>query len=593
MLDGSALNEQSEGWHSRDAQAVMQALESDANRGLTSAQAGQRLARFGPNSLTAPSRRPPWLRFLLQFHNVLIYLMLAAACVTAWLEHWVDTGVLLAAVVVNACIGFIQEGKAEKNLDTIRQMLTLRATVVRDGERSDIAAELLVPGDVVVLASGDKVPADVRLISGKNPRVNESILTGESEVVEKSPAPVPLHAPLGDRSCMLFSGTLVASGQVLGVVVATGTKTELGRIGALLEQVEEVTTPLLRQMAQFSRWLALAIVIMAAATFAIGVMWRGHAPGDMFMMVVALAASAIPEGLPAIMTITLALGVSRMAARKAIIRQLPAVEALGAVTTICSDKTGTLTRNEMTVQRIVVASGVIEASGVGYAPEGSFHFAGSRIDAADHPDLGKIARIAVLCNDADLQRRGELWQITGDPTEGALVTLAAKAGVDAASERAAWPRLDAIPFESEHRLMATLHHGQGGIGFIAVKGAPERILELCDSQGENQRLDQDYWRRGATDLAARGLRVLALAHKRVDASQRHIGFADLDPRFTLLALVGIIDPPREEAMAAVAECTAAGIRVKMITGDHAETARAIGAQMGIGRGRPALTGPEI
>lgn len=593
MVNKSVQSKQCDGWHSRDTRTVVQALISDADLGLTSAEAKRRLARFGLNRLPPPSRRPAWLRFLLHFHNVLIYVMLAAATMTALLGHWVDTGVLLAAVVVNACIGFIQEGKAEKDLDAIRQMLTLQATAIRDGERINIAAEQLVPGDIVVLASGDKVPADLRLIGGKSPRVNEALLTGESDVVEKSPAPVPVDASLADRSCMLYSGTLVASGQAVGIVVETGTRTELGRIGALLEQIQEVTTPLLRQMAKFSRWLALAIVVLAAATFVIGILWRGHSPSDMFIMVVALAASAIPEGLPAIMTITLALGVSRMAARKAIIRHLPAVEALGAVSTICSDKTGTLTRNEMTVPRLVTAADVFEVGGVGYAPEGRFHIAGAAIDAGAYPVLRTVAQVAALCNEAELQQHGGIWQITGDPTEGALVALAMKAGVDAASERAACPRVDAIPFESEHRLMATLHHGHDGFGFIAVKGAPERILELCDSQGENMPLDPDYWRRGATDLAARGLRLLALAVKPVDASQRHVDFSDLDGRFTMLALAGIIDPPREEAVAAVAECAAAGIRVKMITGDHAETARAIGAQMGIGRDRPALTGPEI
>ncbi|HJV51398.1 MAG TPA: HAD-IC family P-type ATPase, partial [Noviherbaspirillum sp.] len=503
------------------------------------------------------------------------------------------TGVLLGAVLVNAGIGFVQEGKAEQALDAIRGMLGLRTCVVRAGERADLAVEQLVPGDIVLLSSGDRVPADLRLIRGKNPRINEAVLTGESDVVEKSAAPVAADAALGDRACMLHSGTLVASGQVAGVVVATGTETELGRIGTMLEQVQEVTTPLLRQMGQFSRWLALAIVLMCAATFAVGVLWRGQAPDAMFLMVVALAASAIPEGLPAIMTVTLAMGVQRMAARNAIIRHLPAVESLGSVTIICTDKTGTLTRNEMTVQRVVTAGGVFEVSGAGYAPAGALHAGGAAADPEAHPILAGLAHAALLCNDAELQQHDGHWQLQGDPTEGALLTLAHKIGIDPAAARAAWPRTDVIPFESEHRLMATLHHDHAGNGIIYVKGAPERVLEMCDRQEGDRALDADYWRRGAADCAARGLRVLALAAKAVDGGQREVHFSDLDTGFSLLALVGIIDPPREEASAAVAECAAAGIRVKMITGDHAETARAIGAQMGIGRDRPALTGAEI
>jgi len=581
-------------WHALDAGDIAERLHTGPH-GLTDEEAARRLARYGPNRLSAPPRKPAWLRFARQFHNVLIYVMLAAAAITILLGHLIDTAVLLFAVVVNACIGFIQEGKAEQAIEAIRNMLSPRAAVLRDGERVDIDAGLLVPGDVVILASGDKVPADLRLLAEKGARINEAILTGESEVVEKSSAPVAADAPLGDRSCMLYSGTLVASGQATGIVVATGAATEIGRIGALLEQVQEVTTPLLRQIAAFGRWLALAILLLAAATFVIGILWRGQPPGEMFMMVVALAASAIPEGLPAIMTITLALGVRRMAERHAIIRHLPAVETLGSVTVICSDKTGTLTRNEMTVQRVVTASRVFEVSGAGYAPEGAFHLSGMAVLAGDYPELPQIARAAVLCNDARLGRRDDVWKLHGDPTEGALLVLAVKAGLDPAAERGSLPRTDVIPFESEHRLMATLHHDHEGRGFIYVKGAPERILEMCDWQGmEAERaVDDGYWHRQVQACAADGLRILAIAVKRVDESQRSVHFSDLGGGFTLLALTGLIDPPREEAVEAVAACSAAGIRVKMITGDHADTARAIGAQLGIGRNGRVLTGDEI
>jgi magnesium-transporting ATPase (P-type) len=363
-----------------------------------------------------------------------------------------------------------------------------------------------------------------------------------------------------------------------------------------LAQVESVTTPLLRQMARFSHWLAGAIVTLAALTFVLGVVVRGHSAEDMFVMVVALAASAIPEGLPAILTITLAIGVQRMASRRAIVRHLPAVETLGSVTVVCSDKTGTLTKNEMTVQRVVTAERVFEVSGVGYAPEGGFHLAGATVAPEAYPLLAGIGRAALLCNDAVLRRQDDAWRMEGDPTEGALVALAVKTGLDQTADRAAMPRVDAIPFESEHRFMATLHHDHEGHSLIYVKGAPERILEMCNRQrttAGDTALDPDYWRRWATDTAARGLRLLAVAAKRVPRAKTELRFEDVEHELVLLGLVGIIDPPREEAIAAVAQCHSAGIRVKMITGDHVETARAIGARLAIGSDKPALTGAEI
>ncbi len=579
-------------WHSLASDEVVARLETDDRRGLSQPEAASRLARFGPNRLPPPARRPAWLRFLRQFNNVLIYVMLGAAVITAGLGHWVDTAVLLAAVFINAVIGFIQEGKAEQALDAIRRMLSLRAVVVRGGERMELPAESLVVGDLVVLASGDKVPADLRLVTEKALRVNESILTGESEVVEKALAPVTAGAALGDRRCMLYSGTLVSSGLASGVVVATGSGTELGRIGAMLKQVQEATTPLLRQIDTFGRWLATVIVLLAGLTFIIGVVVRGEPASEMFMMAVALAASAIPEGLPAIMTITLALGVQRMAQRNAIIRHLPAVEALGSVTVICSDKTGTLTRNEMTVQQVVTGERVYTVSGIGYAPDGAIHLDDVPV-SADEPELLHAVRALVLCNDAQLYHREGGWVVEGDPTEGALLALAYKAGLDPRAERYALPRTDVIPFESQHRLMATLHHDHEGHGFIYVKGSPERIMDMCDWQGEGQAIDRDYWDLRATEAAARGLRILAIAVKNTDAAQREVRFSHLRGGFTLMGMVGIIDPPRDEAIEAVAQCAAAGIRVKMITGDHVDTARAIGARMGIGVDKPALSGPEI
>ncbi|MGJ0517133.1 MAG: cation-transporting P-type ATPase [Methylomicrobium sp.] len=585
-------------WHTLETDDAVERLNSDRHHGLSSQEARTRLKQYGRNRLPPPRKRSALVRFLLQFHNILIYVMLAAAATTAMLGDWVDTGVLLAAVFVNAVIGFIQEGKAEQAMDTIRGMLSLHSTVIRDAKRAEIEAENLAPGDIVALASGDKVPADLRLVAGKGLRVNEAILTGESEAVEKSTSPVQHDAPLGERYCMLYSGTLVTSGQATGIVIATGVRTELGQISAMLQRVQSTATPLLRQIDGFGRWLALAIVLLSIATFVIGVLWHGHPPAEMFMMAVALAASAIPEGLPAIMTITLALGMRRMAKRNAIIRHLPAVETLGSVTVICSDKTGTLTRNEMTVQKLATAEHVFDISGVGYEPDGGIYLKDTAVMADDYPELAETARAAMLCNDAQLHRLAdESWQLIGEPTEGALLAFAIKVGRDPAWERETRPRTDAIPFESEHRLMATLHHDHKGSGFIYVKGAPERILAMCDRQGglrqSDTQLDPDYWHRCAKEFAASGLRVLAIAGKLVEDSKLEVSFADLDGGFALLALVGIIDPPRDEAIAAVRTCAGAGIRVKMITGDHVDTAQAIGARLGIGLDKPALTGAEI
>ncbi len=580
--------------HSLAASVVAAGLGVDPSRGLSADEAARRLVAHGPNRLTPPKRRGPLLRLLLQFHNILIYVLLGAAGVTAALGHWVDTGVIVGVVVINAVIGFVQEGKAEKSLDAIRKMLSLHAMVLHDGRRHEIEATELVPGDIVLLASGDKVPADLRLIEVRNLRIEEAALTGESEPVEKSSAHVPEDAPIGDRIGMAYSGTLVVFGQGRGVVVATGDATEIGRIGCMLAEVESVDTPLLKQMAQFGRWLTAGILALAAATIAFGMLVHGQPAGEMFLAAVGLAVAAIPEGLPAIMTITLAIGVRRMAGRNAIIRRLPAVETLGAVTTICSDKTGTLTKNEMTVQRLATADRLIEVSGIGYAPHGGFTADGREFDAAE---LADIARTALLCNDAMLREADGEWKLEGDPTEGALLTLALKAGLDPRFEAEALPRVDAIPFESEHRFMATLHHDHAGHAVAFVKGAPERLIGMCAQQrsgGKDRPADAALWQARIDALAEEGYRVLALATTPMAPGKHELAFTDVESGLTLLALAGIMDPPREEAMRAVAACHSAGIRVKMITGDHAVTAAAIARAMGLRvAGERALTGAEI
>jgi magnesium-transporting ATPase (P-type) len=580
-------------WHRLTAGEALAAAES-GNTGLATADAVRRLAVHGPNRLTPPKKRGPLARFLLQFHNVLIYVLLGAAAVTALLGHWVDMSVILGVVVINALIGFIQEGKAEKSLDAIRGMLSLHAVVLRDGRRQEIEAADLVPGDVVLLASGDKVPADLRLVETRSLRIEEAALTGESEPVEKSPEAVAEEAPIGDRTSMAYSGTMVVFGQGRGVVVATGDATEIGRIGRLLAEVESVETPLLRQMASFGRWLTAGILALAGFTLAFGMLVHGQPAGEMFLAAVGLAVAAIPEGLPAIMTITLAIGVQRMARRNAIIRRMPAVETLGAVTTICSDKTGTLTRNEMTVQRLATAEREVEVSGVGYVPHGGFTADGPELDVVE---LADIARAALLCNDAVLREVDGEWKLEGDPTEGALLALAMKAGLDARFEAEALPRVDIIPFESEHRFMATLHHDHAGHAFAFVKGAPERVIAMCAQQragGEDRPIDPAFWHARIEALAAAGFRVLALAMAPMAQGKRELAFADVEGGLTLLALAGIMDPPRDEAIRAVAACHSAGIRVKMITGDHAVTAAAIARAMGLTvSGGRALTGAEV
>lgn len=583
-------------WHAAELEETLTTQQVTA-AGLSAAEASRRLAEYGPNRLTPPKKRGPLVRFLLQFHNVLIYVLLGAAGVTAALGHGVDTAVILGVVFINALIGFLQEGKAEKSLDAIRNMLSLHAMVMREGRRIEIAAEELVPGDLVLLASGDKVPADLRLIEMRSLRIEEAALTGESEPVEKSPDAVAEDAPIGDRACMAYSGTLVVFGQGKGVVVATGDATEIGRIGRMLAEVVSVETPLFKKMAVFGRWLTVGVLALAVLTVAFGMLVHGQSAGEMFLAAVGLAVAAIPEGLPAIMTITLAIGVQRMAGRNAIIRRMPAVETLGAVTIICSDKTGTLTKNEMTVQRLATVDRLIDVAGVGYAPQGGFSTEGRDLDPAD---LADIVRVALLCNDAILRESSEQsgeWKLEGDPTEGALLTLAFKAGLDPHFEAEALPRIDVIPFESEHRFMATLHHDHAGHVLAFVKGAPERIIGMCSMQrtgGQDKPIDTTFWHARIEALATEGFRVLALAAKPMQAGKRELTFADVEDGLSLLALAGIMDPPREEAIRAVAACHAAGIRVKMITGDHAVTASAIARAMGLASGNSkALTGADI
>ena len=582
-------------WHALGGDVALEALHA-RHGGLDSTEAAARLASFGPNRLPRSAGRSPLVRFLLQFNDVLIYVLLAAAVLSAALAHWVDAAVVVAVTVVNAIIGFLQEGRAERALEAISGMVEPRATVLRDGHRATIQADSVVPGDVVLLEAGTRVPADIRLLRARGLRIDEAALTGESVPADKTPAPTDVHAPLGDRQAMAFSGTFVTGGQGFGVVVATGARTELGRIGTLLGAVRSLQTPLIRQMDRFAQQLTIGILVLSGLVLLLARFGRGYDLGDAFMVVVGLTVSAIPEGLPAIMTITLAIGVQRMAARHAIIRRLPAAETLGSVSVICSDKTGTLTRNEMAARSVVNGAGEYEVTGAGRTPDGGFRMSGADIDASRDPVLIELTRAGLLCNDAELRQIDGDWRPDGDPMEVALVTLAMKAGMDPALVRKQLPRSDEIPFDAQHRFMATLHHSHDGAAFILVKGAPERILAMCASErglAGDQPLRRELWHREADALAQRGERVLGFAVKPVPSDKRDLDFSDLDQDATLLGFVGFLDPPREEAVAAVANCRNAGIRVIMITGDHAATAREIARQLGLADDPKVLTGHDL
>jgi magnesium-transporting ATPase (P-type) len=584
-------------FHDLAVDEVLKRLET-SREGLSASDAKNRLERFGPNRLEQGKKDNPLLRFLSQFNDILIYVLLASAIGTAYLGQWIDTAVILGVVVINAFIGFIQEGRAEKALEAVKGMLSSESRVLRDGRKVIIPSERLVPGDVVLLSAGDKVPADLRLFKERRLEVNESSLTGESETVRKKTAPVEEDAPLGDRTCMAFSGTIVTSGTGRGVVTATGGNTEIGHINRMLADVESTTTPLLKQVNRFGFALSATILVLAVAVFALGSFLTDMLLENLFLSVVAISVAAIPEGLPAVLSIILAIGVRRMAGKNAIIRRLPSVETLGSVAVICTDKTGTLTKGEMTVGRLLLAEGSVNVEGVGYSPEGDLIFAesGERAGPEGSEALRWLVTACELCNEARLYQEDEVWKIDGEPTEGALLTLAAKTGMDYEKIARQWTRLDAIPFDSDYKFMATLNQS-GEYRKIFVKGAPEAVLPKCNRQmkddGTMEKVNLPLWEEKGQELAGEGFRLLAVAVSTPPEEQDSLEFDDLKEGLTLLGLVAIMDPPRPEAVEAVEECRRAGIKVKMITGDHARTAGAIAKRMGIGNGGRVVTGPEI
>lgn len=661
-------------WHSFEVDAILKELKSSQEDGLNQEEVQKRLEQYGENKLPEKKGKHPLLRFLSHFHNVLIYVLLVASVVTALMAHWIDTFVILAVVIANAVVGFIQEGKAEKALEGIKKMLSLEAQVTRDEKKQKISAEEIVPGDIIHLKSGSKVPADIRVIQAKNFRVEESPLTGESTDVEKQTDPVEEDAVLGDRISMAYSGTLVTYGTATGVVVETGANTEIGKITGMISDVEEFTTPLLQKIDAFALRLSVVILVFASAFFAFGFFFRDYSLPELFMATIGVIVASIPEGLPAIITIALAVGVQRMASRNAIIRRLPSVETLGSVSVICSDKTGTLTRNEMTARTVRTAECEYHIEGSGYKPEGSIKKSRRSGDSGDSPDnngkiedddtekaddntekvndlsaepvLERLLQVAKACNDASVEKAaggdgvmdaeyendgkngkvGEVgkegnggddtagaedgkevenkqeveesgggadgeWKLNGSPTEGALVTLALKAGLEDFKPK----RIDDIPFESEHKYMATLNEVDGK-RFIFLKGAPERLLDVCKKQavsGGTKDMDTDFWKEEMETIAGRGQRLMGLAFREVEDGVDSIGHDDVEDGMIFLGLVGILDPPREEVFDSIEECKGAGIRVIMITGDHAITAEAIARELGIGDEEGAISGTEL
>ncbi|MBF1999324.1 MAG: cation-transporting P-type ATPase [Synechococcales cyanobacterium M58_A2018_015] len=578
---------QSSLYHQLSEQEVIEHFGSSLEEGLSAEAVASRYGQYGLNELQFKPGKPAWLRFILQFHQPLLYILLVAGAIKALLGSWTNAAVIWGVTVINAIIGYVQESKAEGAIAALAKAVITETTVLREGQTLRIPSQDLVPGDIVFLASGDKVPADLRLFKVRNLQVDESALTGESVPVNKSSQPLPADTPLAERSNMAYAGSFVTFGQGQGIVVATGNATEMGQISQSMERQVSLTTPLTRKFAKFSRILLYVVLTLAALTFAIG-LGQGESWLYMFEAAVALAVSAIPEGLPAVVTITLAIGVNRMAKRHAIIRKLPAVEALGSATVICSDKTGTLTENQMTVQAIYAGGLSYTVSGSGYSPKGDISLMidgrpSSPFEDGLPPALEECLVAGLLCNDSQLKQTRDDWSVLGDPTEGALITAAAKAGLSQSGQVASKPRLDAIPFESEYQYMATLHDGVPRV--IYVKGSVEALIGRCshamDQTGQLTALDTARIEQVVETMAEHGLRVLAFAKKEVGSHQHSVDHDDIATGLVFLGLQGMIDPPRPEAITAVHDCQTAGIQVKMITGDHITTARAIARRMGI------------
>lgn len=568
-----------------NSEKIEQDLNTDRQEGLSEEKAEERKEKYGLNKLPEGKQTPEWIKFLRQFNDVLIYILIIAAVVTFILGKYIDTAVILLVAIINGVIGYVQESKAEKALEGIKNMLSLKAMVFRDDHKEQIDSTEIVPGDVVFLTSGDKIPADIRLFEVDGLKVEESPLTGESSPVEKQTEILDEDTPLGDRSNMVFSGTTVSSGTAKGIVTETGESTEIGKINRSMNEVEAIKTPLLKQTDKFGKTISVVILILAVILFILGMWIHDYEWGELLLSVISLTVASIPEGLPAILTIILALGVQSMADKNAIMRSLPSVETLGAVTVICSDKTGTLTKNEMTVQSVTTGDNSYSVTGLGYKPEGKIvNEDDEEIDVLKENDLEELLTAARTVNEADIYQEDDQWGVRGDPTEGCLITLAEKATVD----------IDAldikskIPFDSEYKYMAGLVE-ENNLKKIYIKGAPDRLFEMADLDSK----ERTYWEERVSKRTKQGERVLAFGIKEVSKEKDHISHEDLQSGITLLGLTGIIDPPREEVIEAIKVCKKAGIKVKMITGDHKETALAIAKELGITEQDKVTEGREL
>jgi Ca2+-transporting ATPase len=584
-------------WHAMRVEDLMQALNTD-HQGLSETAAKHRLEEIGPNELREIKKITPLEIFLRQFKSILVIILLIATAISAFLGEFNDALIIAIIVLLNAVLGFAQEYRAERSMEALKRLTAPKTRVIRDGKDVEILAKELVPGDIILLKTGDRVPADSRLIEAMNLQVNEAPLTGESLPVEKTIATMEEGIPTAEKKNMVFMATDVTYGRGKAIVVATGMNTEVGKIAEKIQTAPPRQTPLQIRLEQFGKWIGLTCLIICAIVFLTQIL-RGQPFFQMFIISVSLAVAAIPEGLPAIVTVSLAIGMQRMAKRNAIIRKLSAVETLGCATVICSDKTGTLTSNEMSVRKLYTNNKMIEVIGEGYEPKGEFRQNGMIIDPLKDGHTALLLRIVTLCNDASLIYGGKKWRVEGDPTEGALLVAAAKAGVNADNIKKQYPRIAELPFSSERKLMTTIHTTPEGEKVAYVKGAPENVLELCTHIYESGQMielsekDKETLLEINQTMAGEALRVLAMAYKSLPETLQNFTPNEVETNLVFVGLAGMIDAPRAEAKIAIKVCEDAGIKVIMITGDHKLTATAVAKELGLLKSGRVLTGAEL
>jgi P-type E1-E2 ATPase len=585
--DDYGAQSRNDNFYNIEFEKVAQDLGTNSELGLTEKEAGERLKKYGPNALIE-KKQSNLIRFLKQFNNSIIYILILAAVATFVLKEYSDSIVIGMVVIINALIGYFQEVKASSAIDKIKQMLQIEATVIRDGHRTDIPAENLVVGDVVFLEAGDNVPADLRIIDADNLKIQESILTGEADSVLKNTDKLPEKTTLGDQTNMAFTSTAVTNGSGLGIVVATATDTELGQISSSVEEVGSKTTPLMREINGLGKYISYAIIVVAILVGIYGFVTKIYSLPVLVIALITMIVGSLPEGLPASTSVVLAMGVGKMTKQNAIMKSLPSVETLGAVNVIATDKTGTLTKNEMTIEEIITKQGTYEITGTGYQPHGEIRFNNQVIDVHQHEDLRKLIIAGHEANDTILSKENGTWVINGEPTDGAFLTLANKAFHQQVPQ---WEEIDKIPFDSDYRYIAELSQSPEGHRRILVKGSPDKIFRMAAI--DDATFDEQYWYNKVSEVAQKGHRVVAVAYKEVEDNKETIVHEDLQSGMQFLGIAGLIDPPREETIVALHEMQKAGVKVKMITGDHPETASAIAEKLGLDDQIAAITGAEI